>query len=82
MSRRRFDEALVHLYRCDELSRSLDRKEASGFMTMANLKIGMIYDCQAKRSLALSQYRKVLAMKDFMESHAKAGQFMTTPYTQ
>ena len=82
MPRRRYEEALGHLYRCDELSRSLDRKEASGFMTMANLKIGMIYDCQAKRSLALSQYRKVMTMKDFMESHAKAGQFMTTPYTQ
>ena len=30
----------THLYRCDELSRQLDVKEPSGFMTMANLKIG------------------------------------------
>jgi tetratricopeptide (TPR) repeat protein len=82
MGPRQYDEALSHLYRCDELSRGLDREEASGFMTMANLKIGMIYDCQSKRALAVEQYRKVLAMKDFKDAHAQAEQFVTSPYNQ
>ena len=82
MGRRQYDEALGHMYRCDELSRDLDRQEASGFMTMANLKIGMMYDCQAKRALAVEQYRKVLAMKDYRDAHTQAEQFTKTPFTQ
>ncbi|HXX65320.1 MAG TPA: tetratricopeptide repeat protein, partial [Bacteroidota bacterium] len=61
---RRLDDALTHFYRCDELSRALDRNEASGFMAMANLKTGMIYDLQGKRDLAIVQYEKVMSMKD------------------
>ncbi|MEW6509386.1 MAG: tetratricopeptide repeat protein [Bacteroidota bacterium] len=79
---RRFDEALEHLYRCDALSRTLDTDGASGFMSMANLKIGMIYDCQNKRSLAELQYRKVLDMREYMNSREQAEQFLKTPYAQ
>ncbi len=82
MVRRQYDEALGHLYRCDELSRDLDRQEASGFMTMANLKIGMIFDCQSKRTLAMEQYRKVLALKGFKDAHMQADQFMKVPFNQ
>jgi tetratricopeptide (TPR) repeat protein len=82
MLRRRDDAALEHFYRCDELSRNVDRSEASGFMAMANLKIGMIYDLQAKRDLAIVQYRKVLDMKDYKDAHAQAEQFLTSPCTQ
>jgi tetratricopeptide (TPR) repeat protein len=75
-----FDAALGHLYRCDELSRSLDRGEASGFMAMANLKIGQVYDLQGKRSLAAEQYRKVLGMKEYHDSRALAERYLSTPY--
>jgi tetratricopeptide (TPR) repeat protein len=75
-----FDAALGHLYRCDELSRALDRGEASGFMSMANLKVGQVYDLQGKRSLAAGQYRKVLAMKEYHDSHALAERYLSTPY--
>jgi tetratricopeptide (TPR) repeat protein len=77
---RRFDEALDSFYRCDALSRTLDREEASGFMAMANLRMGMVYDMQGKRDLALAQYRKVREMKDYQDSRAQAKQFLTTPY--
>lgn len=77
---RQLDEALVHFYRCDELSRVLDRNEASGFMAMANLKAGMIYDLQGKRDLALMQYEKVISMKDFKDSRSQAEQFRKSPY--
>lgn len=76
----RYDEALSCFYRCDELSRNLDRKEASGYMAMANLKIGMIYDIQGKRSLAVGQYRKVKDMKEFRDSHELAERYLEAPY--
>jgi tetratricopeptide (TPR) repeat protein len=82
MLSRRLDEALAHFYRCDELSRALDGEEASGYMSMANLKTGMVYDMQGKRDLALVQYRKVREMKDYQGSRAQAEQFLTTPYTR
>ena len=80
MTGRRFDEALAYFYRCDEISRALDREEASGFMSMANLRIGMVYDMQGKRDLATAQYRKVLAMANYQDSRALAGQYLATPY--
>ncbi|HEX9016887.1 MAG TPA: tetratricopeptide repeat protein, partial [Chloroflexota bacterium] len=81
MNMREYDAALQYFYRCDELSRSLDAQEPSGFMVMANLKVGNIYDIQGKRALALEQYRKVLAMKEFKDSHKQAEQFINAPAT-
>ncbi|HUI66303.1 MAG TPA: tetratricopeptide repeat protein [Bacteroidota bacterium] len=81
MFSRHLDEALAHFYRCDELSRALDHNEASGFMAMANLKTGMIYDLQGKRDLAIMQYEKVISMKDYKDSRSQAEQFRKTPYT-
>lgn len=78
----RYDEALAHLYRCDELSRLLDTREASGFMTMANLKMGNVYDLQGKRDLARRQYTKVLGLKSYKDSHQQAERYLTTPYAQ
>lgn len=77
---RRLDDALGHFIRCDELSRTLDREEASGFMAMANLRMGMVYDMQGRRDLAVGQYRKVREMKDYQESRSLAKQYLATPY--
>jgi tetratricopeptide (TPR) repeat protein len=75
------DSALDHFYRCDNISRKLDAGgEASGFMAMTNLNIGKIYDLQGKRSLAVEQYRKVLEMKEFRDSHALADRYLHDPY--
>ncbi|MFI5252785.1 MAG: hypothetical protein ACHQQQ_10180 [Bacteroidota bacterium] len=74
------DDALTRLYRCDELSRKLDAKTASGFMAMANLKVGMIYDLQSKRDLAIEQYKKVLQIADYMDSHKFAEEYLKIPY--
>ncbi len=82
MTMRRLDEALTHFYRCDELSRQLDSEEASGFMVMTNLKVGNIYDLQTKRDLAVAQYRKVLQMREYKDSHKLAEQYMNTPFVQ
>jgi len=82
MTTARLDEALSHFYRCDELSRGLDKSEVSGYMVMANLKIGNVYDLQRKRELAVMQYNKVLNMKDYKESVSLARQYIKTRYSR
>jgi tetratricopeptide (TPR) repeat protein len=76
----KLDDGLQHFYRSDELSRKLDRDGPSGFMSMANLKMGMIYDLQYKRDLAVKQYEKVLDMKEFKDSHTQAEKYVEKPY--
>ncbi|MGD0591422.1 MAG: tetratricopeptide repeat protein [Bacteroidota bacterium] len=78
----RFDTALNNLYRCDELSRKLDKDEPSGFMSLGNLLIGMIYDAQGKRQDAMQQYQKVLAMKEYEDSHKESKKYLDKPYTR
>ncbi len=75
-----YNEALKKFYRVDELSRPLDKNGPSGFMVMSNLKIGMIYDKQSRRQDALTQYNKVLDMKEYQESHTLAEKFIKLPY--
>jgi tetratricopeptide (TPR) repeat protein len=74
------DTALQYFYKCDELSRILDIGEQSGFMVMSNLKIGMIYDLQDKRNLAIIQYNKVLNMTPYQGSRDLAKQYLKNPY--
>ena len=81
MINKQYDAALKHLYKCDELSRTLDKDEVSGFMVMANLKVGMAYDALSRRDLAEKQYRKVLGMKEYLDSHKQAEDFLRVPFT-
>jgi len=76
----RFEPALKNFYECDELSRKLDKSESSGFMSLANLLVGMIYDAQGKRQFAVEQYKKVLAMKDYENSYQEAKKYIQQPY--
>jgi tetratricopeptide (TPR) repeat protein len=78
----RFDAALKSLYRSDELSRKLDKDEPSGFMSLGNLLIGMIYDAQGKRQDAMQQYKKVLAMKEYEDSHKESKKYLEKSYTR
>ena len=82
MNARQFEAALEEWYGCDELSRHLDAQEPSGFMVMANLKIGMVYDVQGKRELAVKQYEKVRDMKAYKNSHQDAEKYLKSPYTE
>lgn len=75
-----FETALKHFFRCDELSRTLDKDGPSGFMVLANIKVGNIYDAMAKRDLALSSYKKVLAMKEYKDSHSQAQNYINAPF--
>ncbi|MBI4427995.1 MAG: tetratricopeptide repeat protein [Ignavibacteriales bacterium] len=76
----RLEKALASLFTCDSLSRKIDKDGPSGFMSLANLLIGMIYDLLNKRDHALQQYKKVLAMKEYETSHLEARKYMIRPY--
>jgi tetratricopeptide (TPR) repeat protein len=78
----RFEESLQNLLRCDELSRRVDKNNASGFTSMANLMMGMIYDVQKKRGSALAQYQKVLNMKEYESTHKEAHRYTEKPYSR
>ena len=78
----RYEESLENLLRCDEICRRIDKNSASGFMSMANLMIGMVYDVQKKRGSALAQYQKVLDMKEFENTHNEARRYTEKPYTR
>jgi tetratricopeptide (TPR) repeat protein len=82
MTFNKLEEAVRRFSRCDELSRGLDKDGPSGFMTMANLKLGMVYDLLAKRDVAVSQYQKVLKWDDYMDSRRIASQYIKKPYGQ
>jgi tetratricopeptide (TPR) repeat protein len=78
----KFNEALQNFQRCDEISMRVDKNGESGFASMANLMIGMIYDVQKKRGSALAQYQKVLNMKEYESTHKEARRYTETPYTR
>jgi tetratricopeptide (TPR) repeat protein len=82
MNTGKYDEALQDFYHCDEVSRDLDKNGESGFMVMANLRIGFIYDLRSSRALAVQQYRKVLAMKKFENSYGQAEQYLKSRYVK
>lgn len=79
LSQGKLDDALKYFYKCDEASRYLD-EDPSGFMVLLNLKIGMIYDLQGKRDLAIKQYKKVMGWEDKSGSKADAERYLSSPY--
>lgn len=79
MMQGKLDLALKYYYKCDEACRVLD-DGPSGFMVKLNLKVGQIYDLQGKRSLAISQYQKVVAWKDYDGTQQQAQTFIDKPY--
>lgn len=80
MDRNDYENALKYFYKCDEGSRKLDKSTPSGFMVYTNLRIGKIYDLQNKREYAVKQYKKVLNMKNYDNTHNEAEKYLKTPY--
>jgi len=81
MNARNYSSAINHFHRCDEISRGLDDEGPSGFMVQANLNVGKIYDAQDRRDLAVTQYKKVLDMKEYRDSHVQAEKYLKTPFS-
>lgn len=79
MQTKNLGNAMKYLVECDKISRSLD-DEPSGFMIMANLRMGQVHDMMEQRSYAVKQYDKVLRMPDFNGSHDLAKRYKKSAY--
>jgi len=75
-----YGKAMKHLVECDRLSRGLD-SEPSGFMVMANLRMGMVHDLLKQREYATKQYDKVLRMPDYRGSRDLARRYKRAAYS-
>ena len=80
MQKGKYGQAIKRFVQCDRLSRPMDEGGPSGFMVMANLKLGMAHDALAQREYALKQYNKVLAMNEYDNSHSIAERYKKRPY--
>ncbi len=79
MQTRKYGDAMKYLVECDKLSRKLD-EEPSGFMIMANLRMGQVHDMMKQRNYAKKQYNKVLRLPDYKGSHELAEKYKKTAY--
>lgn len=74
------DSARVYFEKSEKLSWQLDKKKPSGFLQNLVLYLGMIYDQEGHRDMAIQYYNKVLDMKERGNSHTLAKQYLKTPY--
>mgnify|MGYP000884842003 CR=1 FL=1 len=79
LNKGQYDRALKYLTSSSKMSNKVD-DESSGFVTLSNLKIGMIYDKKNNRKKALEYYNKVESAKDYLGSKSKARQYIQNPY--
>jgi tetratricopeptide (TPR) repeat protein len=81
MQTRKYSEAMKYLVETDKISRKID-EEPSGFMIMANLRMGQLHDLMDQRSFAVKQYDKVLRFPDFKGSHDLAKKYKKSAYSR
>ncbi len=74
------DSAIVYFKGCANLSKQIDVKETSGFLSNSYLYLGMIYDLQSKREKAIEYYKRTLHLKDYNNSRALAENYLKSPY--
>jgi tetratricopeptide (TPR) repeat protein len=74
------DSAKKYLKICESLSRELDVEKQTGFLANTVLYLGMIYDMQGYRNLAIKKYKEVLEIEEYHQSHKLAEQYLANPY--
>jgi tetratricopeptide (TPR) repeat protein len=74
------DSAIIYFKECANLSKQIDVKETSGFLSNSYLYLGMIYDLQSKREKAIEYYKRTLHLKDYNNSRALAENYLKSPY--
>lgn len=74
------DSAKKYLGICASLSRELDKDKQTGFLANSLLYLGMIYDQQGYRNLAIEKYNEVLEVEEYHGSHELAEKYLETPY--
>ncbi|HEX2867682.1 MAG TPA: tetratricopeptide repeat protein [Ignavibacteriales bacterium] len=74
------DSAIVYFQECENVSRKLDKDEASGFLVNSLLYLGNLYDQKGDRDKAVKYYKEVLDVKEFGQSHKLAEGYMQKPF--
>jgi tetratricopeptide (TPR) repeat protein len=77
---RRYEEALTHLHRLEELT-SRDVEE-NRFRILGVLYQGMVYDAKGDRDRAVRLYERVLDMDDPVGVHDRAERYLDDPYSR
>jgi hypothetical protein len=77
---RRLDAAVRHFAAVDSLGGQLQRQRDQRHVSLANLMLGMTHDLLGQRDLARTRYRRVTALPDWQDSHARARRYLKSPY--
>ncbi len=77
----KLDSAMIYFDDCAKISKQVDEEDdESGFQVNAVLYIGMINDLWNKREAAISNYKKVLDMNEYGNSHDRAEEYIEKPF--
>jgi tetratricopeptide (TPR) repeat protein len=76
----KLDSAMIYFNDCAKISKQVDGDEDSGFQVNAVMYIGMINDLWNKRDVAISNYKRVLDMDEYANSHKRAEELIEKPF--
>lgn len=76
----KLDSAKYFFQMCADISKEIDKKEESGFWINAYLYLGMIHDQLGERSNAIEFYKKLLEMREYINSHELANKYLSEPF--
>jgi tetratricopeptide (TPR) repeat protein len=79
--RNEYEKALDYYSEVIRISHELDQDSQSGFMILATLRRGMIFDALGERERALQEYRTVRSLDDYQGSRKLAERYIETPYS-
>jgi hypothetical protein len=77
---RRLEEAEKTFLEIDDLGRGMKRESDQGYVALANLLLGITYDLQDQRDLAVARYQRVKKLPDWGSSRELADQYLKEPY--
>ncbi|MEO5930215.1 MAG: tetratricopeptide repeat protein [Candidatus Kapaibacterium sp.] len=76
-----YQDAAKYFQQADMLAHRIGDDEAeSNWNILTNLKLGYALDKQGRHSDAVAQYKKVMEMDDYSDSHNKAKKYIAQPY--
>ena len=77
----KLDSSMIYFSDCAKISKQIDEEdEESGFQVNAVLYMGMINDLWNKRDAAILNYKKVLDMNEYANSHKLAEGYIEKPF--
>jgi tetratricopeptide (TPR) repeat protein len=74
-------EAMAHFKITESLCKKVDHEKDSPYLVMTTLRLGMLYDLQGNREMAVAHYNKVRDMQAYLDSQDKAKEYLKKPYT-